>query len=555
MSNWIGDQAIPTDGLQTSFVVDMTMGGVTSSSQVRIFKRGNGINAGRDNVGEDHPDISWLKCVSFSCQSEGEVDTVTFNYEGIPTNSELTKYSMEVSTSEEPIDTHPNFPEFGGIPTDANEDGIVEEFGSKFSSSAEDAVFEKFILKDGEDGTEANNKVGISSYLEPSVTWTEERTLGEGLTGSDIEDIIGDLGMYYDDVPKHINVPSGSTTIPNFYDSIGGAGGSRDWMLINATYEPVGKGGILRRTWRLSGRMGWNQIIYKEGTDSQGSPQTTSDVYNADPRSSLGSGGKMELIGEMPKPSEESYKMTYRMDDKNICTLTCDYEVEEGDGVQLAQEFMTGSKTHPTYTGMECVGAKVKSATGMEVVSLEFKVIDDETDWEESIDISTRSEPIDTHYAFKTETKGVGPIGGAFDEPENGALFSGKTFQKFASHINPDDAPSWWKDRLEDSSGDLVPNPMSGVTNYLEAGMEFSESKSFISVDCINEVKDIARRIDPESNAPKVRSQVRGNGYRNYLCIGVRWEMLGYTEKAGLRVTKRFLLSGNRGWDEDIYDS
>ena len=94
---------------------------------------------------------------------------------------------------------------------------------------------------------------------------------------------------------------------------------------------------------------------------------------------------------------------------------------------------------------------------------------------------------------------------------------------------------------------------MSGVSSYLESGLEFKEEKLFSNFDpSFNEIDDIGKRIEPNADAPTPKSQMSGR--RDYLCTGISWSMRGATEASGCKVIKKYLLSGQRRWDTDIYD-
>ena len=50
--------------------------------------------------------------------------------------------------------------------------------------------------------------------------------------------------------------------IPKPPTPLGDNGKLRNWLLVSAGYEAIGKGGRVTKMWRLSGRRGWDDLIY-----------------------------------------------------------------------------------------------------------------------------------------------------------------------------------------------------------------------------------------------------------------------------------------------------
>ena len=82
---------------------------------------------------------------------------------------------------------------------------------------------------------------GITTYVSPSITWTERTEGSSGLTGSQLND----LGK--------ISNPRGSPPDPT---------GGRDWMLTSAHQHEVGDKFTTELTWALSEKEGFSNFLY-----------------------------------------------------------------------------------------------------------------------------------------------------------------------------------------------------------------------------------------------------------------------------------------------------
>ena len=157
--------------------------------------------------------------------------TVSYTFEGfVNQEPEEPTYELVGSLSQEPIETHPDFAAFA---TEEN-GAIFIDPETLLQSDAPNRIFKEFANVDGA----ANQKAGVTSYLEPSVEWREtrfSRSRPTSLTG---------LG--------NIQTPNGSP--PNL--------SPRDWLYWSESY--IRRGGVyqITSTWKLSGRNGWDPDIY-----------------------------------------------------------------------------------------------------------------------------------------------------------------------------------------------------------------------------------------------------------------------------------------------------
>lgn len=175
---------------------------------------------------------------------EGGFTTVSITYEGIPPgkggddgeSEDLDpKYSLDLSTSSEPIDTHPDFVELIG--------GTIDDTKNNAQFDPETGAFKEFPPT-LEDKVTPNPKAGIKTFLSCSAIYSEEKTytkVGDTTIGS-----IAGLGK--------INTPPPSAFLPEV--------AGRTWLLIGGTVTQVGDGAVVKRKWRLSGERGWDTDIY-----------------------------------------------------------------------------------------------------------------------------------------------------------------------------------------------------------------------------------------------------------------------------------------------------
>lgn len=558
--------------LQAGWTITMDEFGAVDATEELLYNRldfayQDLINKNEDFLDTEHPYANWLICTKSKLTMQPAFAKISLTYEGVYKDEDVVKYSIEAGVSEEPIDTHSKFAEFAGKPSEMSKDlGYVPATGAVFSSTNDlTATFQEFVRIGGQDGSDENSFFGVEAYLHPDIIFVETRTLGEGFSQGDIDDLVGDLGKTYSElaIPDELQNADGTTS--DFPDFLPDGFDNANFLLINATYEKKGKGGILKRKWRMSGEYGWNEFIYANGGyDSIGDASGTTDQYGqgANYPSELNDNrikkaGDFQDTEDFPLNAEISFKNDGSGESSYV------YEVTAGEGLQLAKDFFIKNKNHhlsymspkrATITGLE---------GGREQVSLSFSGIPAEGDWECQVDVSTQIEPIDTHPNFYEENISQSPIIAGTDlSPQNGAQFAQNGgFLKFSTFV-PEDMESQadWRNMLDDSEiiQGHMPNIMKGVQSYAEVGMEWKETKFFDNVqNAINEVKKIAKIAEPQSDdpsPPRVRSSIRGTGNRTWLIVSVSFEMVGSHADSGFKVGMTYRLSGDRGWNQDIYE-
>jgi hypothetical protein len=136
-------------------------------------------------------------------------------------------YALDISTGQEPLETHPDFATFAAL------DGPPPAPGSTTAGAVfdEDGLFIGF--KSGE-------FIGVKAYLNASAVWRETRVSKTRPAGSELASI------------GKIDSPNGTPPTPS----------GRNWLFGSLSYEQKAKTFTIRREWLLSGPAGWNSTLY-----------------------------------------------------------------------------------------------------------------------------------------------------------------------------------------------------------------------------------------------------------------------------------------------------
>jgi hypothetical protein len=183
-----------------------------------------------DQVGmlSAHPRWSFLDMDkrTISLAEDGHWDIVGdyFGVQGIPEAI----YTLDNSTSQEPIETHKDFATFAGYEASPLN-------GARFDH--ETGEFINFVRNPA--GT--NTKwVGVRAYLNASAVWRQTTVRKIRPSGADLDNV-GKI----DSPPNNPPTPSG-----------------RNWLYGACSYDQKGRTFTIRREWLLSGPRGWNDVIY-----------------------------------------------------------------------------------------------------------------------------------------------------------------------------------------------------------------------------------------------------------------------------------------------------
>jgi len=245
MPEYIGNTFVsPEETIGSKIVLDEF--GVSQATEAFLAAGGVGVAFAQSLT--VHPNYSWLKRKSASIVPiEGGWEKVTVEYEGIPPETDIAQYRLEVSTSTEPIDTHPDFETLIGGSYVKPLNGAVFDENGIFQNFKAVLVAGDIEVSDlGQESVVTSKKKnrfgGIQSYLVPSMIWNETLIRGGGA-------FIG--GPDLDDTGKISNPDGNPPTI-----------GGRNWLMLGGTQQEVGFGYRLNRRYRMSGRDGWIKIIY-----------------------------------------------------------------------------------------------------------------------------------------------------------------------------------------------------------------------------------------------------------------------------------------------------
>jgi len=156
------------------------------------------------------------------------------------------EYELGWSTGEEPIQTHPNFSNAdaakglayqGGVPTGPVGDAKWLN-GAVFEQTA--GGFWKFLDFSRADPSAADSLYGVESYLDPSqITWRHS---------------------YLAKVPPADASKVGTIDTPDGTPPSLGTG--RNWLYLSLEWTRRGYVYQITKTWRASGKRGWNSKIY-----------------------------------------------------------------------------------------------------------------------------------------------------------------------------------------------------------------------------------------------------------------------------------------------------
>lgn len=192
-----------------------------------------------------HPDFNWLIKKSATLRRTGGnlaevrvkflgVDPEQSNGSGSSAgdNGELITFSIEQSTSTEPIETHPDFES-----TLAGEwdDPATWLNGATFSPKG---VFEGFAA--------GSRKSGVKSFLSPGIVYVRTTVLPKIVAGVNLNQ--ADLGKVVAELPASPIRPTMAAGI--------------NFLKISAEIETVGEGVRIVEKWKSSGPNGWDPDIY-----------------------------------------------------------------------------------------------------------------------------------------------------------------------------------------------------------------------------------------------------------------------------------------------------
>lgn len=198
----------------------------------------------------------------------------------------------------------------------------------------------------------------------------------------------------------------------------------------------------------------------------------------------------------------------------------CMYDVAPG----LVQQVVI----HPTFPWLiRDTASIVREEANLARVQINFKGVPPTTNQKTyRLSAVTESQPIESHKDFITK------VGGTPDSPKNGAVFD--RYSKFIG----------FQTKLSDGSS----NPKAGIRSYLSPSLSYEEI--WVNGGGTGLTGTLANlgKID---SPPSSNCFPTGLDGRNFLLAAGDAEQVG----TGLRITRKWRLSGKRGWDTDIYNT
>lgn len=206
------------------------------------------------SVLKEHPDYSWLiRKKARVTREEACLAKVSVDFEGIPPTEEEeegegptpteTDYSLDGSTSSDPIETNKNFPTFAGTWDNPLNGAVFVPANSEEPISATNYKFKEFAVVEPQP---AHPKTGVTTYETFGVVYTETRTFAEANLVS--------IALGLNQLGK-ISTPPPSNYLPPVE-------APRNWLLNSAKITRIGVGMKVSRSWKLSGPNGWDPDIY-----------------------------------------------------------------------------------------------------------------------------------------------------------------------------------------------------------------------------------------------------------------------------------------------------
>jgi hypothetical protein len=216
---------------QTEAEITSAKSGATVMSVSFITSKANGyalaISETSYQIGDRNPDISTLKLANKSFKFKEAYCLMTLVYEGVLSeNIPDPVYELVRGTSQEPIETHPDFLTFAGK-------HLAEVNGAVFDP--ETSAFVHFAGQGNTTNATAEKLKGLSAYLVPSAV------------------------IRCTQMVKFASADMGSIETPPNAPSISGG---KNWLKTSVSYRTLGDWVEVTEEWTSSGKKGWLPEIY-----------------------------------------------------------------------------------------------------------------------------------------------------------------------------------------------------------------------------------------------------------------------------------------------------
>ena len=257
----------------------------------------------------------------------------------------------------------------------------------------------------------------------------------------------------------------------------------------------------------------------------------------------------VSYVGDQLVTLLESPDASITLDDMGVGAATMSFNIQYVHAVSAIEDI----KRHPDYDWLIRTSADVKRGLGgVATVVCKFEGVDPAGDFDVDnedkrrvvygLQGATGSMPIETHPEFHT-------FAGNPTDPEswvNGA--------SFVSDPNEDDYGrflGFTAKLVKDDKNNIVASQKAGITSYLEAGYLFTETRVYSTKPTGGQIATLMNTLgeidEPDSVEEIVNLNPRAN--YNWLLVTCDVETIG----DGLRITRKWRLSGRRGWDPQIY--
>jgi hypothetical protein len=251
MSTSLSATGVKFRGTFPSFDYTWTLSIASDSSKVesklKYVDKYDGWEKRCPTMGSEHPDLKRLYLQKMEANrvpgAQVEVSLTYLNFDETVEYpgrkaGPIVRYGMEISVSDEPLLTHPEFQNL-----DEKEQMALQNMINGTLEKPDGTLWENDITSD----TDALDlvKQGITSWRCPRLIWVQSFTVKT----SNFNTASATNGMGKIDAP-----PGGAPS-----------GGSRNYMYIGATATPTEDGNFLNieKRWELSGPRGWNETLYQ----------------------------------------------------------------------------------------------------------------------------------------------------------------------------------------------------------------------------------------------------------------------------------------------------
>ncbi|EIQ01045.1 hypothetical protein OpiT1DRAFT_05609 [Opitutaceae bacterium TAV1] len=194
-----------------------------------------------------HPRWSFLNLDRRTIRHQGAYWLILGSFYGVD-GSPDPLYQLDMSASQEPVETHPDFKTFGRSTNGAEFDETDNSFrGFTRRPKPTEAEYKTLDTPAKWDTWLASHPatneiwIGVRDYLTPGAIWRKTWVTKHKPSLNEFNRI------------GCIDSPPGGPPTPS----------GRNWLYMSLTWDQKGKTYTCRQEWKLSGRRGWNEVLYR----------------------------------------------------------------------------------------------------------------------------------------------------------------------------------------------------------------------------------------------------------------------------------------------------